>query len=63
MKETISIKDDRVSEDPYQQDIRKFPEDFNLGVNNAEFDSVKARMSIEPGWYKKNVDSPYKDKI
>lgn len=37
MKESIIKPEDRISEDPYQQDMKKFPEDFNLGDNKAVF--------------------------
>lgn len=62
MKETITYKNERVSADPYQQDMSKFPEDFNLGDNKAVFGQVRARLSTEPHWDSKNVNSPYTTK-
>jgi hypothetical protein len=60
MKETVLHKESRVSEDPYEQDISKFPEEFNLGNNNATFGEVRTKLAKEPNWNSQNVNSPYK---
>ena len=43
LKETVNLAKDRVSDDPFEQNLNKFPEDFTLGRTQAQH----AKVSVD----------------